>query len=106
MTHFPDSSVDTVNSAIFLRFINPAIVSPQSYGLVQGEIPNNVRRGLTFLSKVSLGGGGGGDPNGVSRGLALASWGRGKEEGEAASTKGYYTSQREIWRDISRAEGK
>lgn len=53
VTHFPDSSVDTVNSAIFLRFINPAIVSPHSYGLVQGEIPNNVRRGLTFLSKVS-----------------------------------------------------
>lgn len=52
MTHFPDSSVDTVNSAIFLRFINPAIVSPQSYGLVQGEVSNNVRRGLTFLSKV------------------------------------------------------
>ena len=52
VTQFPDSAVDTVNSAIFLRFINPAIVSPQSYGLIQGEIPNNVRRGLTFLSKV------------------------------------------------------
>ena len=55
VTHFPDSSVDTVNSAIFLRFINPAIVSPQSYGLIQGEVPNNVRRGLTFLSKVRSG---------------------------------------------------
>ena len=51
-SHSPESSVDTVNSAIFLRFINPAIVSPQSYNLVQGEIPNGVRRGLTLISKV------------------------------------------------------
>lgn len=50
--HFPDGSLDTVNSALFLRFINPAIVSPQSYNLVQGDIPNGARRGLTFISKV------------------------------------------------------
>ena len=50
--HFPDSGLDTVNSAIFLRFINPAIVSPQTYNLVQGDVPPGVRRGLTFISKV------------------------------------------------------
>ncbi len=56
VAHLPDASLDTVNSAIFLRFINPAIVSPQSYGLIpQGEVPNSVRRGLTFLSKVGVG---------------------------------------------------
>jgi neurofibromin 1 len=48
----PDCGLDTVNSAIFLRFINPAIVSPQSYNLVQGEIPTGVRRALTLISKV------------------------------------------------------
>ena len=53
MAHFPDSGLDTVNSALFLRFVNPAIVSPQSYNLVQGEIPISVRRGLTFISKVT-----------------------------------------------------
>lgn len=53
MDQFPDSSLDTVNSAIFLRFVNPAIISPQSYNLVQGEIPVGVRRGLTFISKVT-----------------------------------------------------
>lgn len=53
VAHFPESSLDTVNSAIFLRFVNPAIVSPQSYNLVQGEIPISVRRGLTFISKVT-----------------------------------------------------
>ena len=52
--HFPDSAVDTVNSAIFLRFINPAIVSPQSYSLIQTEVPSIVRRGLTNISKVTL----------------------------------------------------
>lgn len=50
--HFPDGGLDTVNSAIFLRFINPAIVSPQSYNLVQGDIPTGVRRALTLISKV------------------------------------------------------
>jgi neurofibromin 1 len=50
--HYPDGSLDTVSSALFLRFINPAIVSPQSYNLVQGDIPNGTRRGLTFISKV------------------------------------------------------
>ncbi len=59
--HFPESGLDTVNSAIFLRFINPAIVSPQSYNLVQGEISVNVRRGLTFISKASGGREGGRD---------------------------------------------
>ncbi len=55
VAHLPESSLDTVNSAIFLRFINPAIVSPQSYGLIpQGEVPNSIRRGLTFLSKVCV----------------------------------------------------
>ena len=52
--HFPDSAVDTVNSAIFLRFINPAIVSPHSYNLIQTEVPSIVRRGLTNISKVHV----------------------------------------------------
>ena len=51
--YYPDGSLDTVSSALFLRFINPAIVSPQSYNLVQGDIPNGARRGLTFISKVT-----------------------------------------------------
>ena len=52
--HFPHGSLDTVSSALFLRFINPAIVSPQSYNLVQGDVPNGARRGLTFISKVYI----------------------------------------------------
>lgn len=44
--------LDTVSSTVFLRFINPAIVSPQSYNLIQVDIPQSVHRGLTFISKV------------------------------------------------------
>lgn len=49
---FQSSSYDAVSSAVFLRFINPAIVSPHSHGIVTEEVHPNVRRGLMLLSKI------------------------------------------------------
>lgn len=43
----------TVGTILFLRFINPAIVSPQKFGIVKtDELPHNVQRGLMFMSKI------------------------------------------------------
>ncbi|KAI6650423.1 Neurofibromin isoform X3 [Oopsacas minuta] len=50
---FPDFANVAVAIAIFLRFINPAIVSPQSKGLISEiHLQPNITRGLTMLSKI------------------------------------------------------
>ncbi|XP_047141766.1 neurofibromin isoform X1 [Hydra vulgaris] len=51
-TRFPSSAYDAVASAVFLRFINPAIVSPDTHGIISEVVPKSVRRGLMLLSKI------------------------------------------------------
>lgn len=46
------SNIGAVGTVIFLRFINPAIVSPLEYGIVQKEISASVKRGLMLMSKI------------------------------------------------------
>ncbi|KAF9579343.1 Ras GTPase activating protein ira2, partial [Lunasporangiospora selenospora] len=50
---FPDAKFTAVGGFIFLRFICPAIVAPDSDGLLQAPIENvKVRRGLLLITKV------------------------------------------------------
>ena len=37
---------------MFLRFINPAIVSPFEMGIVEKQPPQNIKRGLMLMSKI------------------------------------------------------
>ena len=50
---FPEFVDFAVAIALFLRFINPSIVSPQSKGLIsEMHLQPNIIRGLTLLSKI------------------------------------------------------
>lgn len=49
---FPQNSIGAVGTVIFLRFINPAIVSPHEMGIVSDQVPTNIRRGLMLMSKI------------------------------------------------------
>jgi Ras GTPase-activating-like protein IQGAP2/3 len=53
---FPDASDWSICSLIggffFLRFVNPAIVTPQSYMIIDGQPSKNPRRTLTLLAKM------------------------------------------------------
>ncbi|KAL0113512.1 hypothetical protein PUN28_012574 [Cardiocondyla obscurior] len=52
---FPQSSqsnIVAVGTVIFLRFINPAIVSPQEMGIVNKPVPHEIKRGLMLMSKI------------------------------------------------------
>jgi Ras GTPase-activating-like protein IQGAP2/3 len=53
---YPESSVWSICSLIggffFLRFINPAIVTPQSYMIIDSQPGKTVRRTLTLLAKM------------------------------------------------------
>ncbi|XP_030848330.1 neurofibromin isoform X1 [Strongylocentrotus purpuratus] len=49
---FPMNSLGAVGSAIFLRFINPAIVSPYEHGIVNMKPSLKVQRGLKLVSKI------------------------------------------------------
>lgn len=53
---YPDASEYAISSLIggffFLRFVNPAIVTPQAYMLVDGIPSNNPRTTLTLVSQV------------------------------------------------------
>ena len=50
---FPDFANISVAIALFLRFINPSIVSPQTKGLInEVYLSPNIARGLTVLSKI------------------------------------------------------
>lgn len=51
---YPDATEHAISSLIggffFLRFVNPAIVTPQAYMLVDGNPGNNLRTTLTLVS--------------------------------------------------------
>ncbi|KAI9669682.1 MAG: glyceraldehyde-3-phosphate dehydrogenase 1 [Alyxoria varia] len=53
---YPDAQDQTICTLIggffFLRFINPAIISPSSYMLVQGTPEENPKRTLTYVAKM------------------------------------------------------
>lgn len=49
---FPQNNIGAVGTVIFLRFINPAIVSPQEMGIVSKQVPPSVKRGLMLMSKI------------------------------------------------------
>lgn len=49
---FPQNSIGAVGSAMFLRFINPAIVSPYEAGILEKKPPPRIERGLKLMSKV------------------------------------------------------
>lgn len=46
------SNIGAVGTVIFLRFINPAIVSPQEHGIVDKHVSVSVKRGLMLMSKI------------------------------------------------------
>ncbi|XP_073824819.1 neurofibromin 1 isoform X6 [Musca autumnalis] len=46
------NNIGAVGTVIFLRFINPAIVSPQELGIVGKQVPSTVKRGLMLMSKI------------------------------------------------------
>lgn len=46
------NNIGAVGTVIFLRFINPAIVSPQELGIVGKQVPSSVKRGLMLMSKI------------------------------------------------------
>lgn len=48
----PQHNIGSVGTVIFLRFINPAIVSPQEMGIVTKQVPTSVKRGLMLMSKI------------------------------------------------------
>ncbi|XP_045482705.1 neurofibromin [Harmonia axyridis] len=50
--HSPQNNIGAVGTVIFLRFINPAIVSPQEMGIVMKQVPTPVKRGLMLMSKI------------------------------------------------------
>ncbi|CAH0561866.1 unnamed protein product [Brassicogethes aeneus] len=49
---FPQNNIGAVGTVIFLRFINPAIVSPQEMGIVAKQVPTSIKRGLMLMSKI------------------------------------------------------
>lgn len=53
---FPDVSADDISTLIgaffFLRFVNPAIVTPQAYMLVESQPAANPKRTLTLVSRL------------------------------------------------------
>lgn len=50
-TAFPGSELKAVNCILFLRFICPAIFSPESFGLLQSPLKQDTRRALTLIAK-------------------------------------------------------
>ena len=49
---FPQNNMGAVGTVIFLRFINPAIVSPCESGIVDRQPPQKIKRGLMLVSKI------------------------------------------------------
>ncbi|XP_033102144.1 neurofibromin-like [Anneissia japonica] len=49
---FPQNAISAIGSAIFLRFINPAIVSPVEHRIVDRKPPPKVQRGLKLVTKI------------------------------------------------------
>ncbi|KAI8817571.1 uncharacterized protein EV422DRAFT_541210 [Fimicolochytrium jonesii] len=52
-SRFPDAQPTAVSGFLFLRFICPAIVSPETHGIIQAaEVRKELRRGLVLITKV------------------------------------------------------
>ncbi|XP_051540739.1 neurofibromin isoform X1 [Myxocyprinus asiaticus] len=49
---FPQNGIGAVGSAMFLRFVNPAIVSPYEAGILDKKPPPKIERGLKLMSKI------------------------------------------------------
>jgi neurofibromin 1 len=49
---FPQAGYQAVGTVIFLRFINPVLVSPHEFGLVDMEPTLKMKRGLTLMCKI------------------------------------------------------
>lgn len=49
--NFPHN-ISAVGTVVFLRFINPAIVSPFEMGIVEKQPPQKIKRGLMLVSKI------------------------------------------------------
>ncbi|XP_077578071.1 neurofibromin [Stigmatopora nigra] len=49
---FPHNSIGAVGSAMFLRFVNPAIVSPYEAGILEKKPHPRIERGLKLMSKI------------------------------------------------------
>ncbi|XP_043860258.1 neurofibromin isoform X3 [Dromiciops gliroides] len=49
---FPQNSIGAVGSAMFLRFINPAVVSPYEAGILERKPLPRIERGLKLMSKI------------------------------------------------------
>ncbi|XP_037071704.1 neurofibromin-like [Pollicipes pollicipes] len=49
---FPQNNIGAVGTVIFLRFINPAIVTPYEMGIVDRQPGPQIKRGLMLMSKI------------------------------------------------------
>jgi len=49
---FPTNAYVAVTSAVFLRYFNPAIVSPHTFTLLNQAPSDKMRRGLRYISKI------------------------------------------------------
>ncbi|XP_076453075.1 neurofibromin-like isoform X4 [Babylonia areolata] len=49
---FPGDSITATGTVIFLRFYNPALVSPYESGIVEKEPTPRMKRGLTLMCKI------------------------------------------------------
>ncbi|KAM9955512.1 hypothetical protein ACTFIW_008841 [Dictyostelium discoideum] len=49
---YPNDNIKSVGGFFFLRFVNPAIFSPEALGLISVAPNSNVRRTLTLVSKI------------------------------------------------------
>jgi neurofibromin 1 len=49
---FLQAGFQAVGTVIFLRFINPVLISPHEYGLVDMEPTPKMKRGLTLMCKI------------------------------------------------------
>ncbi|CAH8500828.1 unnamed protein product [Heterobilharzia americana] len=47
-----DQALNILSTIVFLRFINPSVVSPYESGLLDFEPPNRVKRGLILIGKM------------------------------------------------------
>lgn len=49
---FPSNGHQSVGTVIFLRFINPVLISPYEHGLIESELTSKMKRGLTLVCKI------------------------------------------------------
>eukprot|EP00002_Diphylleia_rotans_P039253 TRINITY_DN9069_c0_g1_i2.p1 TRINITY_DN9069_c0_g1~~TRINITY_DN9069_c0_g1_i2.p1 ORF type:complete len:359 (+),score=41.90 TRINITY_DN9069_c0_g1_i2:117-1193(+) len=52
MKKFPESKLTSVSAFLFLRLIGPALMTPESYGIISSPAPTNIRRALLLITKV------------------------------------------------------